>query len=801
MCNFRCYKDTEFELDDVTLISAESGAGKSSILLAVLYALYGTKTKSAKLVAYEASSCSVTLELEDMVITRSSSPARVTLTDSKAGSFYEGAEAQAVINAKFGNCFAETSFVTQNPLNAFIVMKPTEKLEFLERFAFKDANIPALKEKTRLLCHARAEEALKAEEGVKVAREILSDTYPTPQVLPVFPFKCKPDLHAKYTDREKTRLKNAQTLLRRATANQARLTERLEKIRIFKAHEIGHTKAVENALRRKLSEIGELDRLETACDNTPSLSSLQSSLKKMEVCKEISRAAKQVETDRGRLSTLSDSVKAEIADVESQLSAFPSKEDMLSDLESLEAQLADVISYRISNAAAVEAMKKLGLTDLDEASATMEAARASFENAKRALKAYSCPCCDARLFLENGLLVSIQGENNMDSAEAAYQAAAKIYEQARTQSIRLKDCNAKCEAILGSYEPDSGFEDLDPEDVKTEIANSREMLNAYSSLKRRLKELKDKSRAETLLQRDLEFSISDLSEHMARLQVDIDNTPELPPYNEEQLRDLIQQENTRQVMMDKLRTSLSKTQAELVLLESDWDIRVNAFQSEYGMFSEASCEKELVEVENQAELHRQDINKAQTALDCITAWNQDCEKYNKYIALENRVKELEVKFGLATRRHLAAQKFRQDLNSAESIASARVIDDINTHAKLYLDSFFEEEPISVQLSSFREGKNKQAKPQIAVQVVYKGCEAELESLSGGELSRVILAFTLALSEMVNSPLLLLDECTANLNQELTSKVFDVVKEHSQGKTVLVVAHQVVEGVFDNVLKL
>jgi ABC-type transport system involved in cytochrome bd biosynthesis fused ATPase/permease subunit len=74
-------------------------------------------------------------------------------------------------------------------------------------------------------------------------------------------------------------------------------------------------------------------------------------------------------------------------------------------------------------------------------------------------------------------------------------------------------------------------------------------------------------------------------------------------------------------------------------------------------------------------------------------------------------------------------------------------------------------------------------------------------LSGGETSRVILAFTLALAEIHNSPLILLDESTASLDQDLTSSVITGLKENFSNKLVVLIAHQVVQGVFDTVIKL
>ena len=69
------------------------------------------------------------------------------------------------------------------------------------------------------------------------------------------------------------------------------------------------------------------------------------------------------------------------------------------------------------------------------------------------------------------------------------------------------------------------------------------------------------------------------------------------------------------------------------------------------------------------------------------------------------------------------------------------------------------------------------------------------------MSRVILAFTLALAEIHNSPLILLDESTASLDQDLTSSVINGLKENFSNKLVVLIAHQVVQGVFDKVIKL
>ena len=141
---------------------------------------------------------------------------------------------------------------------------------------------------------------------------------------------------------------------------------------------------------------------------------------------------------------------------------------------------------------------------------------------------------------------------------------------------------------------------------------------------------------------------------------------------------------------------------------------------------------------------------------------------------------------------------------AESIAMLNIISSINTHTQPYLDCFFPNDPISIKLVPFKESKKGQTvtkKPQINLEIEYKGMEADISILSGGEISRVILSFTLALGEMFNTPIMMLDECTSSLDQELTGVVMDGIRENFNGKLVIIIAHQVVTGGFDRIIKV
>ena len=80
-------------------------------------------------------------------------------------------------------------------------------------------------------------------------------------------------------------------------------------------------------------------------------------------------------------------------------------------------------------------------------------------------------------------------------------------------------------------------------------------------------------------------------------------------------------------------------------------------------------------------------------------------------------------------------------------------------------------------------------------------ECDTGTLSGGELARVILAFTLALSEMFNTPLILLDECTASLDESLSTTIINSIKENFSNKLVIVISHQNVCGIYDRTISI
>jgi energy-coupling factor transporter ATP-binding protein EcfA2 len=89
---------------------------------------------------------------------------------------------------------------------------------------------------------------------------------------------------------------------------------------------------------------------------------------------------------------------------------------------------------------------------------------------------------------------------------------------------------------------------------------------------------------------------------------------------------------------------------------------------------------------------------------------------------------------------------------------------------------------------------------LSIVAFHKGSRVKkLSSLSGGEGTRLTLAFQLALSDLYRSPILLVDEALTGLLPDERDGCLEVLKMASQNKLVLVIEHGAPESCFDTVV--
>ena len=227
LVNFRCYSDKTFEFGDdgLVLITACSGAGKSTILMAIQFALFGTGTKIS---SYGKTACKVELEFNDIKIVRTKRPNRLILNDE-----YEDAVAQEIINKTFGDTFDVTGYISQNALNSFIIMTPTDKLEFLEKFAFKNINLSEIKNRCKTLISKRNEELNKTITQLETTVDIFNNMVEPEEIK--FPLSGKLSQYEKLTKNEEIRKKNCETLIKKSRNLIEKSQKELADLRVLKA--------------------------------------------------------------------------------------------------------------------------------------------------------------------------------------------------------------------------------------------------------------------------------------------------------------------------------------------------------------------------------------------------------------------------------------------------------------------------------------------------------------------------------------------------------------------------------------
>jgi DNA repair exonuclease SbcCD ATPase subunit len=787
--NIKCYTDSTFDFGEegIALLSGQSGKGKSTIVQGIYFALFGVGNK---ITSSGKTWCKVDLTFDGMKVSRSKNPAKLVVND-----VYEDDAAQDMINEKFGATFDVTGYIPQNAIKSFVLMNPQDKLMFLERFAFDDVNLSEMKTRCKEHITKKHDELISISSKLEMVSE-MADKIEEPEFIE-FPIKTKNNDYERAIRNEEIRLLNSNTFIGRANVSLSLLLTERNDVVLYTSK-----------LNTSNTEIGELssslrktqDKLDNANEvmTDEQINNFLSEINSIIANRELVSATKQYENDKDTFDQMvSDgitTVNTEIDELTTNLWKEYTKDDVRESIEVTEELLKD--SERLSVLRTRDA-KYNNTMSIDELRTTLEKNNETLRRLQTQEGVHKCPSCSKSLrFTDTGLVV----DGNVKLCDD------KIDKDVLKKEIATLDKIIKTrmdmDEITGSYDDDIP----DSAEVKGDLDYLRryEFVNTGNEKRKIELEMSISNNETSQLCKQFATKLELASQRVLKLKIQASHIP-TTNMTEDDIRDTIEQDKINKVVR---RDALNRQTEINSKLKSYVDSNERLTSSHLDKYKRTGdIENQVDVIDSEIETIRLEITNLESNrcmyeenIKIIEKWKIAKTELVKYQELQSRVVALQETETEKRNQYAALTTLRENIIEAESISMMNIVESINTHARVYLDSFFEDDPILVTLMAFKQTK-KVTKAQINMEIEYKGMECDLQMMSGGEMSRIILAYTLALAEMFNTPLLLLDECTASLDQETADHVFESIRDNFNGKLTLIVAHQVVTGTFDRTVSL
>lgn len=763
--NFKKYDiKTSFTLplNGLVLIQGASGIGKTSILDAIYFVLYGI---GSKIVNFSSTNCSVVWDDGKTVITRTKKPGRLTLKEQE--NTYEDAVAQEIINNRYGTNFEITSYIKYKASTSFFSLGPSARMEFLQKIAIKGTDVLVLKNKTKEAIKNRKERLLKISSELKVVEEEFNGLS-LPETVQ-FPF-------GKFHE---TKIKNHQI---KSKNNKIKLSnaEKSLKLILKKSGDFDLQKQSNKFIAERISEYSKiLKELQDQKEHNKFID-LTNFYKRLDI----------LEKNRQY-----NELQMRISDMENRLREYKNSEDQKrsEELEKLTNIhiIEDKIEYYLDlyntqktilqTKSRLEHDKILLQTFGDITPEYLETLQIHLQNSTG--KKFTCPNCSCDLLLKDEKL---QLNNGIQSLEDVSIDNLKI--RIQTAKDRLK----KKSQLESNIERDEKFlhqhSDFDIDcDYELILKTHTEKIKIQDSILRDIKKLQTTSYSPSVqkLQSDITWESKRLST-LEKIVIEDENK-----YTIEELKDII---NKNKIQNDKYSEINKKIDDILVSIQKE--------ETKFLYLEDQNYPEKIISIEEEIKNFKVAINenqKDEILLDKYLKYMDIKSNYDrwrtKFLNLQaqekNGVKSLEV-----------AEKFLSILNATESKAISNIINSLNIQLKYYSEQFFTE-PIAIQIQPFKESLNGNIKPSVQIKVSYKGMDYDIDCLSGGETSRVELAVCLAINSVINGKILLLDEVLGTLNSGYIDAITGILREEAlkENKLILTVLHGSSEGNFDNVINI
>lgn len=819
---FRCWNhlDITIPLGEITLIKGNSGAGKTTILQAITWCLYGN-TRSVHPNHLEKAKTKVTISTPQFTITRQKNPNRLLLVQGT--NTYEDKVAQSTINNLFVDCetWMSSCYISQGCRNAFLTSSNSGKMELLNSIAFHEENPSEFIEKIDVaIKEADIQYKLNLErfnENLSLLTTILSSVDTTKSLDDIQTEEIKKKiltLSERITDLETVRLeKNVkQNML-------DKLTLQLDKI---KEVIIPDPDPVLKQLQEKYGEVNDVTHLLQQRD------SLSTNLGKIFVDKNLTTeyttedyqntvyqeityqenylAIQKLGIDYNQesISELSETLKDTLS---SQEYLKLEKELKLLKSQASEVNLTpkEIIKPDLSKHDTTELFNSIA--DLSKNQGILQSA---IGHLRKGLDVIRCPKCDEALRYNFGKLslagIAPVSKDELSSKEKELAALTKeiIVSTEKTKIMAASEFRER-----NNFEQEIQKEQKRLNSLQIEWNKNEEIKKKIVELEEKLKVLPETTGKILTPQEVSQYQIA-----IAKLaDIKVVEEPKVSSKHIQKCFGNKQLLNQKLLLENEyshfLQTIPEKFRNESLQVIRDYSNKVKNYNRTVQTLTEEKIQTEHLKKSLVDQISSivipddpsSEIKLLATEKECLVTLLALSEEAKKAIAFHGKVMEQREEVVVLNEDLGCLNLLKLKASETECKVLQQVVDGVNCSIQSVCSCLFDKD-ILINLNLFKTLKtNQNTKPSVNFSINYQGGTFDsIGQLSGGEGDRVSLAFTLALNRLSSCPILMLDESLSSLDLTMKETTINAIIENTNS-TVVVIMHDGIEGIFNNVVNL
>lgn len=830
--NYRCHKNItlEFPNTGLVLLSGKSGIGKSTILSAIQYVLYNKPVRPQTIGSKD--KCKVIMEMSRkglgwIKVTRKHTPCVVNVSikyEDKEEELYEGDACDSIIEKFFGGClqnFQASSYIRQKHMGSLLYMSNKDQLQFIENIAFQDVPVEII----RTTCKEKIsnlKKILEQNKGCIMNLEAQIENIRENKVKkPKESKKCiekwrkeSVELSNKLQKAQKIKHEQEKILSKyEIWLNYNKEVKELEEKSKERSQKI-HKEIIE--IKQPWEEIPEriaykeYEQLTRDIRNLEKLENIRNRIDKLNK-DSISKESKLKEKLQSYIVKYSlDEIHEKISDIKSDIIKIDHLRERY-DLQTkiLNKLLENELIKEYKENCNLSLKKEEAENNIKELNNKIMIKYEYVQEIKNSIYIYSkckevhkCPCCNEDLQIVDGIIVKSE-KNVTNDGKGLKEMEEKLYDE-ENKLKRLKEKYGKMSKILSQLSTLEG--------IYLKPSSNRD---SYKILEKLREELQNVKKRDKLLD-ELEMYKKHIKTQKAELNVESRNASSwllTNGYNLDKsigiiiketsikhtnIYNYIEKQKSLQIEVDKLKYELENNPYKNTIqsLKSKMNF-LNKEEDEVKILIEECKEKIKLQLEvckkynkrvKKSDKHMKKVKQ----YDNYISWNLSITAKESELTSANEQKNQTLE---KLESFVSLQEIMKD---SEHIALDSAVYNINKEAEIRLENMFDI-PISVNLTTIKTLKNKSTKSQINTTITYKDKEYDsLDQVSGGEQDRISLAYTIALNNTFNSPILLLDECLSSLDTELNTHILMNIKEIANNKLVIVVSHEAERGLFDKV---